>query len=257
MASINGAYWRMSMVARLLGVIAVACLISCSRSNEKTNGSTTGRFDFYGKVVDQDGKPLAGATIKLRYGEHPKVAAMIADPPPQTDLTLTSGVDGRFELKGAAGNQLMVLEVTKLGYEWLYDYGANWMTEPSHDNRYLLFLQGGQYSFNIPDAELPAIYPLIQLGSDHLYPLSRGGKERLQGGTIVVNEPFTPEWPTAGPNAARTPKELNAQILKRNQDLQAKAVQAIRDEEHARVDAAVRAATQRSSSNSTQPTTQQ
>jgi len=78
--------------------------------------------EFYGKVIDQDGRPVPGVTIEFElvgYNENfLKIfaAAKIGDEERRTRLRATSDNDGLFSIKGVTGRMLGLKEVQKEGY---------------------------------------------------------------------------------------------------------------------------------------------
>jgi hypothetical protein len=68
---------------------------------------------FYGKVVDQNGQPIAGATVKLVVAGDPSEFNVS----PGKDYTLETGQDGKFRLMGAFGWSMQVSSIAKPGYE--------------------------------------------------------------------------------------------------------------------------------------------
>jgi len=71
---------------------------------------------FWGKVVDQDEKPLGGAKIRLRVRQWRLVNVGKTRGDFKT-FARTSGLDGRFHLDGEKGDVLTVESILKEGYE--------------------------------------------------------------------------------------------------------------------------------------------
>ncbi|HKW28520.1 MAG TPA: hypothetical protein VJT54_04230 [Verrucomicrobiae bacterium] len=75
-------------------------------------------IEFYGQVVDQDGRPLAGASVK---GEalHVKVIAPTAWGDEDQVIPIEKETDpmGRFEIQGISGRAVELESVQKNGYE--------------------------------------------------------------------------------------------------------------------------------------------
>ena len=100
-------------------------------------------IEFYGKVVDQDGNPIQGATIECNW------AAMHDQP---NKRTLSSGPDGQFTLTGVQGKVLSV-NVFKSGYH----FGK----ESQGAFEYAAFFEP---HFHVPDPNNPIIFRLRKEG---------------------------------------------------------------------------------------------
>lgn len=102
-------------------------------------------IEFYGKVVDQDGMPVAGATADVIWTD------MSANGSSQMEAT--SGTAGLFSITGIHGKH-MTVQVNKEGYyrqltdaKSAFEYAGFW--EPS---------------YHIPDKEKPVIFRLRKKG---------------------------------------------------------------------------------------------
>jgi hypothetical protein len=84
---------------------------SGSRAADKGSVFTPGHqsIDFYGKVIDQDGQALAGATIIATYGHIENSQEKVSN------AKTTSDAEGRFSFEGLAGIAIMV-DVKMNGY---------------------------------------------------------------------------------------------------------------------------------------------
>lgn len=95
-------------------------------------------IDFYGRVVDQHGQPVAGAKVNLIWSAIGKTP----------ERTLLSDVEGRFEITGIQGKRLSVI-VSAPGYKegstcnQSFEYSAFW--EPF---------------FHVPDKNNPTLFRL-------------------------------------------------------------------------------------------------
>ena len=85
-------------------------------------------IDFWGKVIDQDGNPLAGVTITADT----RTFAVGTNGRPYTAFpktNLVTGTDGLFEIHGMTGDALSIRALEKDGYETehgaLRDFGYN------------------------------------------------------------------------------------------------------------------------------------
>ena len=74
------------------------------------------RIDFWGKVVDQDGRPIKGATIDIIVKDDPKWSFKGGS---NSKYTQTSNADGLFNLLGKKGAGIIV-EASASGYVPMY-----------------------------------------------------------------------------------------------------------------------------------------
>jgi hypothetical protein len=74
--------------------------------------------DFFGMVLDQDGKPLSDATVRVKV-RHWNVTSPTAfgSEGQMVPLEKQTGTDGRFQLNGATGDAFDLDSVQKDGYE--------------------------------------------------------------------------------------------------------------------------------------------
>ncbi len=99
---------------------------------------------FYGKVVDQNEQPVAGAKVWMQW------SAVGATP----ERTILSGADGRFQVSGINGKGISV-RVSKAGYHngpisyGSFEYAGFW--EPH---------------FHIPDPNNPEVFQLRKRGNE-------------------------------------------------------------------------------------------
>lgn len=73
---------------------------------------------FYGKVIDQKGKPLSGAKVRAEV-RHLTVMAPVAFGAAPSMLPVQTETDdqGRFEISGVAGDGFDLIYIQKQGYE--------------------------------------------------------------------------------------------------------------------------------------------
>jgi hypothetical protein len=105
-------------------------------------------INFYGKVVDQNDQPIAGATVKLTIAADPSEINV----PEEKDYTLETGQDGNFQLIGAYGWSLHISSITKLGYE----------LSPKAQRGYPYLMASGIHH---PDANAPVLLKMWKKGS--------------------------------------------------------------------------------------------
>lgn len=79
-------------------------------------------LEFYARVLDQDGNPVAGAQLSLRVERYDRNLLLKASYGGETrerkDVVLTSDADGRFKLKQPEACNVNVLSLSKPGYLW-------------------------------------------------------------------------------------------------------------------------------------------
>jgi hypothetical protein len=101
-----------------------------------------GPINFYGKVIDENGDPVADAMINFGWTDLP--------PTGHSTAQTKSGVDGRFLLTGKTGKNLLV-EVAKQGYY------------TSKQNRDSFTYRGNNDNF-VPDPQNPQTFYLKKHG---------------------------------------------------------------------------------------------
>lgn len=96
------------------------------------------QMEFYGKVIDQEGRPVEGATVYvgLRSSKGDK------------EITLKTDHKGRFEIKKETGFLVYVDKVKKTGYEYKYknnpsgfDYARGKIHQPDKQNPVIFHLR--------------------------------------------------------------------------------------------------------------------
>jgi hypothetical protein len=104
-------------------------------------------FSFYGVVVDENNKPVAGATVKISVGGE------LGSTQGETEHDLQSGPDGLFSLEEIRGMDATVT-VGKDGYYSLPD---------KHNGPWFWMAQGFKPG-TMPSKDQPAIFPLKKKG---------------------------------------------------------------------------------------------
>jgi hypothetical protein len=175
---------------------------------------------FYGRVVDESGRPIAGAHVDAAAFEiKPALANQDLQRVMASELPLAADTDdaGRFTL--TAGNrryELQIKSVSKAGYDWVFDQAWS-LRRPGFerkDNRFYRFASP-YASTNVysSDVDRPAIFPMHR--KDSSLPASRpsrGGWEILAEGRAVENAPARLAVPSAGPSAPTTPEETDRRL---------------------------------------------
>jgi hypothetical protein len=176
-------------------------------------------INFYGKVIDEAGLPVVDAQVYLSAWKVPpgwssRNGSPLRDVVHETMISTES--DGTFELANEKGYMLQILDIRKVGYDWLIDRDWSWPTSnPARghpDNRF--FIYGGGFPFYIPDPDHPAVFPLYRKGAQGTSILSRRGSDRLEDGQVIRNEPTQPAVPSTGPGSPATAIESIERVRK-------------------------------------------
>ena len=104
-------------------------------------------FNFYGKVLDENGQPVPGAAVKILVGGE------LNGTKGEAERHIQSGADGLFSLEGIHAIDLIVT-VSKDGYYTL---------PAKHNGPWFLTLQGLKPGV-MPTKDRPAIFPLKKMG---------------------------------------------------------------------------------------------
>jgi len=166
---------------------------SCDR-RDFIQGQSNGDIVFCAIVVDQDGKPLAGAIISYDVEYVPK-GYKLGDGFAQTTVSVVSDLGGKIEF-AASGKYLFLNQATKVGYLHLDD--KNPADPPiGTGKRAYWFHQEGRDVAKF-DWENPAVFVFIKEGETdvHVVPSSGGyyaiGKQWRRVKPAWPNEPSIP-----------------------------------------------------------------
>jgi hypothetical protein len=110
---------------------------------------------FYGRIVDDNGHPVAGAAVSMHVIARKRLQLPIPFSSGQTGWTVrtTTDSEGRFFIRGGRGIELNMIAVEKPGYTWAsssigrgspYDYSS----------------KTGSATIYHPDADVPEVYVL-------------------------------------------------------------------------------------------------
>lgn len=108
-------------------------------------------IEFYGRVVDQHGDPVPGATVKLFPVDTP------SGDESKSKLTLNSDADGKFSVQGLRGFSLGV-QVNKDGYLYLSPLGG-----PS-SSALIDYANGAEAGKRFSNPETPLVLELQKIG---------------------------------------------------------------------------------------------
>jgi hypothetical protein len=175
-------------------------LNSTERSVFRMDQGSNVAIRFYGRVVDESGRGVGGAAVKVELRginegwAYESGGANARSFRKRLDVVSDDAGNLVFD---AAGHLLIIEDVHHPGYRWLYDrnparergkpFGCNWAFEIASDGK------PGPY---FPDEKSPAQFVIVRDGvSDVRVRPSRGGSDRLWYGTFV-NEPVWPDQPS-------------------------------------------------------------
>jgi hypothetical protein len=102
------------------------------------------RIEFYGKVLDQFGQPVAGADVKLSW-------TTVIGPIPDPVKTISTDTNGNFAVTGIRGKGIGIF-VSKVGYDSTPDWAQSFeYADFFHDN------------FHVPDSNNPVLFHLYKI----------------------------------------------------------------------------------------------
>ncbi len=206
------------MALLFCGIVAVGWFISSMPGNAPGAVERPRSPDirmFYGRVIDQNGNPVAEAEVEVVTSEMADDAGTAGPFAPvlgtQEKFTVHTNRQGYFTVILQEGYQeLMIEDIIKPGYEWVVDWSWNVPWGVESDNR--IYRLAGPQNIGVPyqpDRTRPAIFPMHENGNPApgTRP-SRGGSDGER-----MNEPVQLVIPSAGPGAPRTDEEINQRIL--------------------------------------------
>jgi hypothetical protein len=126
-------------------------------------------IEFYGKVVDQFGEPVANAEVVLNW-------TTVIGPIPDPKITIHSSADGRFEIKDIQGKGITV---------FVYRKGYNLTDEWTKNFEYADFFHE---DFHVPDPNNPAVFRLHKIvDAEPFYAYPLHAKMTSGGPPLVIN----------------------------------------------------------------------
>jgi hypothetical protein len=125
-------------------------------------------IEFYGKVVDQNDQPVAGATVDMNWTG---IRGEALD-----KATKTTGADGQFVLTGVQGKLLIV---------WVHKYDCISKVGAQGDYNFVDFSEPNFYS---PDPKNPVVFHVWKLGNpEPMYYWNPYGKLSVDGKLVWLN----------------------------------------------------------------------
>jgi hypothetical protein len=160
-----------------------ALLVACGGGSGPASdgGGSAATVQASGQVVDDQGLPLAGATVNVIS------ASQVAD----TDVQATTGTDGRFTLKLDAGTPV-VLRVHKTGYASGMRAAASSAQNPSAADRVVLLPVASTQTFDPAQAavlRVPGSAARVELAASSLV---REDGRPISGSVTVSLTPVDP-----------------------------------------------------------------
>jgi hypothetical protein len=126
-------------------------------------------IEFYGKVIDQFGQPVAGAEVELNW-------TTVIGPIPDPKKSIYTGTDGRFEVAGIQGKGITI-SVYKEGYDRTRNSFGSF--------EYAAFYQ---QNFHVPDPNHPVVFRLHKtMEAEPLYVFSPYGYITPSGEPLIIN----------------------------------------------------------------------
>jgi hypothetical protein len=153
---------RVPDVAKTLGIGAVI-------------GSLSTSIDFYGKLLDQDDRPIEGAVVTIHVRHFSPIPPFFMG---TKYLSSKTGQDGIFEVHPGRGLDLFITKFSKEGYEFRFDMNP--------ENGFQYGGSGGEVVF-VPDKNNPVIFRLRKKLQNRTYLF----KDRDWGFRISSDQPNT------------------------------------------------------------------
>jgi hypothetical protein len=173
---------------------------------------------FFGRVEDEDGKPLDGVEVFVQTAElvGNQITPEMISPRNETMKRFSVfTADGKFMVQYPHDhNEVTFEQFKKEGHEWVWDLAWTVQVERHDDNRaYQMpgkFLKCPYYE---PDSEHPAIFVMHRVGSaKSVNKASRGGAEVDCQGKKTPNKPVPIYVPSAGPGSPKDEDEMAARL---------------------------------------------
>lgn len=158
-------------------------------------GQTNSSFIFFGRAVDQDGKPLVGVQFVGEMESFPAdwTFESRGKPALHTPVHATSGADGRFEVQ-LNGYLLRFTDVSCAGFRHFYDEALG--DSQAFNNTAYEVVSWGDLRYR-SDFENPAIYVFVRDDIKTIAALpSKGGASSFNGKSWTSNRPGWPKLPS-------------------------------------------------------------
>ena len=134
-------------------------------------------ISFWGKVSDQDGRPLAGVKVRYSVRKMAVPAAGFPDYRPES-YDLTTGGNGEFTITGKSGDSLSIDAVSKEGYQ-----------PSSREQRTFAYAQAP--TIFAPDTQRPVVFTMVKAGDAVQLKRFTGRMGVPYDGTVVAFDSMT------------------------------------------------------------------
>ncbi len=135
-------------------------------------------IEFYGKVVNQHGDPVEGASVTFSLLDNPDED----NEDPSTRITLLSDREGKFSVKGLKGSSLAV-RVTKEGYRTLPNLGL----EKRASSRLIEYGGTSDQGAKFKDPANPTLFILHEIGpTDPMMYMKKRWKLPVNGNPVRI-----------------------------------------------------------------------
>ncbi len=130
-------------------------------------------IQFYGRVVDQQGKPIADATVSIKINDF-DMSSLLGSRSYMNERTIirSTNADGAFSVMNTQGIVIYIKSVSHPQY----------LKIPERNFKSQLHVGWFAYSrdrgpYYVPDPQKPAVFPLRKEGEERVLWPSRGGRD--------------------------------------------------------------------------------
>ncbi|HEX8520725.1 MAG TPA: hypothetical protein VF669_00630 [Tepidisphaeraceae bacterium] len=169
-------------------------LPGCDNRTSAVKGQVNATLTFYGKVVDQDARPLPDAIFEFALEAYPKdwTFETRGKPNDKVAVRARSDANGLFDFT-VTGCTLRRVRAERAGYRHLFDSeGSNRAVE----NTWYRLIAWGDLLYQ-SDPDNPAVFVFVEEGVREVSALPcRGGSDSPQGKYWTTNKPSWPLEPS-------------------------------------------------------------
>lgn len=192
-------HWLVAGVAVVTAMASFAMFYAKFRPQSREDalaGQSNTKIVFYGLAVDQDGRPLDGATITYRIEAYPKdwTFDTRGRENDASEIAFVSGSDGKFSGE-VYGCTLRRLKAQREGYRHFAEDAVPG-SELNASTYFYRLIAWSEVVFK-SDPEHPAVFVFVKDGNTGVSALPcRGGFGRGPGAAWILNKPDWPEKPS-------------------------------------------------------------
>lgn len=186
---------RINFLFLAASVISMMTFWGCDRGpGSGLKGQSNASLTFYGMVVDESGRPLAGADFEFRIESIPAdwTFEKRGNPFDVSTVTAKSGADGRFQVD-VTGHMMFLKQARREGYRHLYDLDSG---SDAIINRAFMLNSWSDLTYKT-DRDHPAVFVFVK---DGIYEASalpcKGGWDSGNGTHWTINKPGWPKIPS-------------------------------------------------------------